>query len=241
MGTTSTPNYGLIKPNIYEEFDTWGSHVNNNSDTLDGIIKGNENAAAAAQAAADAAQATADGKADLVHTHVWADITDPPASFPPSAHNHTISEVTGLQGALDAKAGLDSPAFVGNPTYGGSTLASQEYVLGEVHKAHKWIGDADYTLTASDLGRSLMFGGPLTGTRTLTLPDDLAIWPGLRFNVGIWDGDGSVQIVPQANSNATMISKDSKNILTGAGAGVTIEKMLSDGTLQMYWVVGDLS
>ena len=34
----------------------------------------------------------------------WADITDKPSTFTPSAHNHTITEITGLQGQLDGKA-----------------------------------------------------------------------------------------------------------------------------------------
>jgi hypothetical protein len=34
----------------------------------------------------------------------WSSLTGKPATFAPSAHNHTISEVTGLQTALDGKA-----------------------------------------------------------------------------------------------------------------------------------------
>lgn len=34
----------------------------------------------------------------------WADITDKPSTFTPSAHNHTITEITGLQVQLDGKA-----------------------------------------------------------------------------------------------------------------------------------------
>ena len=33
----------------------------------------------------------------------WADITGKPTVFPPSTHQHSISEVTGLQAALDGK------------------------------------------------------------------------------------------------------------------------------------------
>ena len=46
----------------------------------------------------------------------WNGITNKPASFPPAAHGHAIADVTGLQGALDAKAPLASPAFTGDPT-----------------------------------------------------------------------------------------------------------------------------
>jgi hypothetical protein len=46
----------------------------------------------------------------------WANFTGVPATFTPSPHTHPISDVTGLQTALDAKAALASPALTGNPT-----------------------------------------------------------------------------------------------------------------------------
>jgi hypothetical protein len=61
----------------------------------------------------------ADGKVDaaeVADAAPWAGITDKPTSFPPSTHSHTISQVTGLQTALDAKAALASPALTGTPT-----------------------------------------------------------------------------------------------------------------------------
>lgn len=45
-------------------------------------------------------------KAPITHTHLWADITDKPTTFAPTAHTHTIGEVDGLSGALDDKADL---------------------------------------------------------------------------------------------------------------------------------------
>lgn len=60
-----------------------------------------------------------DGKvdaADLADAAPWTGITGKPSTFPPSAHGHAISEVTGLQGALDARAPLASPALTGTPT-----------------------------------------------------------------------------------------------------------------------------
>lgn len=38
-------------------------------------------------------------------TPAWANIPDIPTAFPPSTHSHTISQVTGLQNALNAKVG----------------------------------------------------------------------------------------------------------------------------------------
>lgn len=38
-------------------------------------------------------------------TPAWANIPDVPTSFPPENHDHTISQITGLQNALNAKVG----------------------------------------------------------------------------------------------------------------------------------------
>ena len=60
-----------------------------------------------------------DGKVDaaeVADAAPWAGITGKPTSFTPSAHSHPISQVTGLQTALDAKAPLASPALAGTPT-----------------------------------------------------------------------------------------------------------------------------
>lgn len=60
-----------------------------------------------------------DGKVDaaeVADAAPWAGITGKPTSFPPAAHSHAVSDVTGLQTALDAKAPLLSPALTGTPT-----------------------------------------------------------------------------------------------------------------------------
>jgi hypothetical protein len=67
-----------------------------------------DNTTDAAKPVSTATQTALNGKAALVHTHLWADITNPPASFPPSAHVHVISDTTGLQAALDGKQALDA-------------------------------------------------------------------------------------------------------------------------------------
>lgn len=45
----------------------------------------------------------------------WGDVSGKPSTFPPASHNHTISDVTGLQGALDGKADTgDVPSSPGD-------------------------------------------------------------------------------------------------------------------------------
>lgn len=60
-----------------------------------------------------------DGKVDAAEVADavdWTGVTNKPTSFTPSTHSHSISQVTGLQTALDAKAPLASPALTGTPT-----------------------------------------------------------------------------------------------------------------------------
>lgn len=73
--------------------------------------------------AGDMAKATYDtnddGKVDAANTAdsvPWSGVTGKPPTFAPSSHGHAISEVTGLQSALDAKAPAASPSFTGAPT-----------------------------------------------------------------------------------------------------------------------------
>ena len=42
-------------------------------------------------------------KAEMADNVPWTGITNKPSTFPPSSHNHSISNVTGLQNALDNK------------------------------------------------------------------------------------------------------------------------------------------
>ena len=54
--------------------------------------------------------------AEIADAVAWTGVTGKPTSFAPATHSHTIAQVTGLQAAIDAKAGLASPAFTGAPT-----------------------------------------------------------------------------------------------------------------------------
>lgn len=54
----------------------------------------------------------------------WADLTGKPSTFPPSTHTHIISDVTGLQTALDAKV----------DKVGGKGLSTEDYTTAEKSK-----------------------------------------------------------------------------------------------------------
>ena len=180
--------------------------------------------------------------APLVHTHLWADITDPPEAFPPLAHTHLAEDVTDLQDVLDAAllpyAPLEAPALTGNATLDGAPVATLTNVLDEVHKAFRnHLTQEDYTLVADDLGRTVAFNGQ-AANRALIIPPsaEVSFFVGARINVAnFYPQNGStVTITPGAGVN--IISKDEKFILDGNGAGATLEYLGGDGWL----LVGDL-
>ena len=85
----------------------WDAAEGNAKAYVDGKVDGKfDDKGAAAQALKDA-KTYADGKADKVHTHAIADVTDLQDALDgkaASTHTHAIADVTGLQGALDGKA-----------------------------------------------------------------------------------------------------------------------------------------
>lgn len=46
------------------------------------------------------ARTALDRKADVGHTHAWADVTGKPSTFPPATHTHPASDITGLAAAV---------------------------------------------------------------------------------------------------------------------------------------------
>lgn len=60
----------------------------------------------------------------------WNDVAFKPVSFPPTAHGHAQSEVTGLVSDLAAKAPLVSPAFTGTATFAGPVTGLTKATVG---------------------------------------------------------------------------------------------------------------
>jgi hypothetical protein len=111
MGTTPTNNYGLLKPNPFEEDDTWGSILNDNFDKIDTQMKANANEAAAVAAAlpgkqpldadltAIAAIAGTSGLLKKTAANTW---TLDTTSYSPVGHTHTASQITDFSAAFNA-------------------------------------------------------------------------------------------------------------------------------------------
>ncbi|MEN9419322.1 MAG: hypothetical protein RI988_2942 [Pseudomonadota bacterium] len=107
MGTTVTTNYGLIKPNPFEEEDAWGPYLNSNWDTVDTQIKARADAITALQSSKQDADADLTAIAGLAGTsgfltktgsNTWA--LDTTAYQPLDADLTAIGALAGTSGFL---------------------------------------------------------------------------------------------------------------------------------------------
>lgn len=67
----------------------------------------------------------------------WTDVSGAPATFPPSAHQHLVGDVTGLQGALDGKAASSHSHSIANVTglqaaIDGKAATAHTHAVGDV-------------------------------------------------------------------------------------------------------------
>ncbi len=167
-----------------------------------------------------------DGKVDaaeVADAAPWTGITGKPTTFAPSAHSHPISEVTGLQTALDAKAPLASPALTGTPTAptaaaGTNTtqLATTAFVAAAVSAL---INGAPGALdTLNELAAALGSDANFSTTVTNALAGKLAI----AFNLS------DLNNVATARTNlglGTMATQAANNVAITGGTidGVTLD------------------
>ena len=168
----------------------------------------------------------ADGKVDQAEaadSAPWTGITGKPSTFPPATHSHAISEVTGLQTSLDAKAPLASPSLTGTPTAPTATpglnntqIATTAFVQAAVNAL---IGSAPGTLDtlnelAAALGDDPNFASSVTSGLAEKLVksanlSDLTDAAQARSNLGL----GSLALQSAGNVNIT----------GGSLSGVTID------------------
>jgi len=239
MGVTNTTNYNLIKPNIFEELDAWGGHMNTNSDSIDTIMKANEDAAAtadskgdqgisdaaAAQATADTAlanAATADGKA------VAAQATTDTALANAAAAQATADTADGKADDNAAtKAPIDNPDFTTGASLEGNALATEAVADAKDTAAAYPVSEltgADYTPSLADRGKTVRIncdGAPRNYNIPLEATVSLPV--GYRQNVWVY-GAGTNDLTINPEVGVTTHAYEDKRKLIGKAAGCTVEK-----------------
>lgn len=176
---------------------------------------------------------TGSGFVPLLDTEVtWAAIQGRPSAFPPEAHTHATSEVTGLDTALAAKAPLASPALTGNPTAPTQTsgnnstrIATTAFVQASLVGAGagdmlKSVYDPNDNgkVNAAEAADSVPLSG-VTGISTfaLTILDDTTA--------------GAVRTTLGLGTLATLASVSTSNITNAAVSNAKLANM-SNGTIK---------
>jgi hypothetical protein len=124
---------------------------------------------------------------------LWEDIDDPPATFPPAAHTHTIADVTGLTPALTGKeptitAGNTGQYWRGDKSF--QTLNQDAVPDGTTNKAYtaaektKLAGIATGA-TQNDTDANLRNRANHTGTQTASTISDFTTAADARVAAGI--------------------------------------------------------
>lgn len=227
MGTTSTTNYNLLKPNPFEEDDTWGSILNSNLDKIDTQMKVNANAITALDAAkqpldadltAIAALAGTSGFLKKTAADTWSLDT---ATYSVVGHTHVMANITDLQAAMDAKAPLASPAFTGTPTAptpatadSSTKIATTAYVKANIAGISGGGGGTVTSVAVSGGSTGLTTsGGPITTSGTITIAGTLAVGnggtgsttaSGARTNLGL--GSAATYSVSTSGANVPLMS-----------------------------------
>lgn len=105
---------------------------------------------------------------------------DTRTSFPAAAHTHPISEVVGLQTALDSKANNSITITAGTGLTGGGNLTSNRTISFD----STW-GDDRYVNKSGDtLVNDYLFSGNITGVTTSDLNTVSAVARGFKFFAG---------------------------------------------------------
>ena len=118
-----------------------------------------------------AQQAALDNKSNLGHGHAWNDISGKPATFTPSAHAHAISDVTGLQSALDGKS-------ASNHNHDGTYAAAAHNHDGTYAKVNRiFVAQNTTALKEQDVAVNTA-AGALTITAPATPAENDQFWVG---------------------------------------------------------------
>lgn len=112
--------------------------------------------------------------AELAEAVPWAGVTSKPATFPPQAHNHVISDVTNLQTSLDAKqvtlvSGTNIKTVNGNSLLGSGdvVISSSASNITNTPAGNIAATNVQNAINELDTEKLALTGGTLTGNLTV--------------------------------------------------------------------------
>lgn len=216
-------------------------------------------AAVTAQTAAEAAAAlaatfnpndyytkvAADGRYLQLTNFTWSNLSGKPSTFAPSAHTHLISEITGLQAALDSKQAAGSyaaavhthvigdvtglqAALDGKQAAGSYAAAVHSHVIGDVtglQDALNAKADGNHSHSVIYSSTADFYGG-LQNWNAIDRADinpDTSYWYGIRV------GHGSAETYYSATLALSFFSDDFKFRRKAAGVDQTWRTIWHDG------------
>ena len=175
MADTTTTNYGLTKPEVGASEDTWGTKLNENFDDIDAQLKANADAAASALAKDPTLTLSGDVTGSATFTNLGnATLT---ATVADDSHNHVISNVDGLQTALDSK-------LTTSTTFGGDVSGTYNAIVVADDSHNHVISNVDGLQTALD-AKAPTASPTFTGTVNAGDKITLGSW-------NIWDSGGTL-------------------------------------------------
>lgn len=196
MANTYTTNYNMTKPEVGGDTNQWGGHINDNLDVVDGQMKTNATAAAAAQSTANAALPKAGGTLTGALTLAGAPTSSLHAAtkgyvdgFLPLAGGSLTGELFLSAQPTDLSADLsvstvkyvrdkvqqaEIAAGAGLPTTGGTMSGYLTLNAAPVNDLHastkKYVDDAKAAALAVANAALPLAGGAMTGAMTVLAP-----------------------------------------------------------------------